>query len=166
DLAHLINPLLKASKCKILMEPGRYLTGNAGCLVSKVLYTKSHREKNFLIIDAAMNDLLRPALYNAYHHILTIDYKVKEEINYDVVGPVCETGDFIALNRKLPKMKSNELIAIMSAGAYGSVMSSNYNSRRKSPEVIVDRNKYYVARERESFDDLIKNEKIYDELFK
>ncbi len=157
--------LLKKSNCKIFMEPGRYLTADSGALVSKVLYTKEHREKNFLIIDAAMNDLLRPALYRAYHHILPVEQSNEEPLKYDIVGPVCETGDFLALDRPMPKLKQGNLISIMSCGAYSSVMSSNYNSRRRVPEVIVDDDKFYVARFRESYDDLFKNETIIDELF-
>lgn len=166
DFAIAICPILKQSNCKIFMEPGRYLTADSGALVSKVLFTKEHRDKNFLIVDAAVNDLLRPALYRAYHHILPIKPAKRNLIKYDVVGPVCETGDFLALDRPLQKMDRGEFVAIMTAGAYGSVMSSNYNSRRRVPEIIVDSDKFYVARERESYDDLIKNEKILEELFK
>lgn len=166
DFAEAICPLLKESNCKIFMEPGRYLTADSGALVSKVLFTKEHRDKNFLIVDAAINDLLRPALYQAYHHILPIKQINTNSVKYDVVGPVCETGDFLALDRSLQKMDRGEHIAIMTSGAYGFVMSSNYNSRRRVPEIIVDSDKFYVARERESYDDLIKNEKILEELFK
>lgn len=165
DFADATIPLLKETNCKIFIEPGRYLTADSGALVSKVLFTKKHRDKNFLIVDAAINDLLRPALYRAYHHILPVDKDEIEIVRYDVVGPVCETGDFLALDRTLQKMNREELIAIMSSGAYGSVMSSNYNSRRRVPEVIVDDDNFYVARERESYDDLVKNEKIIEELF-
>ncbi|MBM4176308.1 MAG: diaminopimelate decarboxylase [Ignavibacteria bacterium] len=164
EFADAIYPLLKESNCKIFMEPGRYLTADSGALVSKVLFTKEHREKNFLIIDAAVNDLLRPALYRAYHHILPVEQSNSEPIIYDVVGPVCETGDFLALDRSLQKLNRGDLISIMSCGAYGSVMSSNYNSRRRVPEVIVDNDKFFVTRVRETYDDLIGREHIIDEL--
>jgi diaminopimelate decarboxylase len=165
EFAEAICPLLKESNCKIIIEPGRYLTADSGALVSKVLFTKQHRDKNFLIIDAAVNDLLRPALYQAYHHILPVNKNNSELVQYDVVGPVCETGDFLASDRLLQSLDRNEYIAIMTSGAYGFVMSSNYNSRRRVPEIIVDENKFYVARERESYEDLVKNEKIIEELF-
>ncbi|MBU2444572.1 MAG: diaminopimelate decarboxylase [Bacteroidetes bacterium] len=166
DFADATIPLLKETNCKIFIEPGRYLTADSGALVSKILFTKEHRNKNFLIIDAAVNDLLRPALYQAYHHILPMIQVNRDLVKYDVVGPVCETGDFLALDRPLQKMNREEHIAIMTSGAYGFVMSSNYNSRRRVPEIIVDDDKFYLAKERESYDDLVKNEKIIEELFK
>lgn len=165
DFADATIPLLKETNCKIFIEPGRYLTADSGALVSKILFTKEHRNKNFLIIDAAVNDLLRPALYQAYHNILPMIQVNRDLVKYDVVGPVCETGDFLALDRQLQKMNRGEHIAIMTSGAYGFVMSSNYNSRRRVPEIIVDDDKFYLAKERESYDDLLKNEKIIEELF-
>ncbi len=165
DYANAIKEELKQSECKILFEPGRYLTADAGALMTKTLFTKYHRDKKFLIVDAAVNDLLRPAFYNSYHHILPVKESNHDIVNYDIVGPACETGDFFAKNRQFVETYQGELIAIMSAGAYGFCMSSNYNSRRRVAEVLVDDNKFYVIRDRESFEDLIRNEKIIDEFF-
>lgn len=165
EYASAIKDELKRSKCKIIFEPGRYLTADAGALVTKTLYVKNHRDKNFLIVDAAVNDLMRPAFYNAYHHILPVKQTEREKVVYDIVGPACETGDFFAKEREFIKTERNELIAIMSAGAYGFCMSSNYNSRRRVPEILVDDDKFYLIRERETFEDLIKGEKIADEIF-
>ena len=165
EYANAIKDELKKSKCKIIFEPGRYLTADAGALVTKTLYVKNHRDKNFLIVDAAVNDLMRPAFYNAYHHILPVKQTDREKIVYDIVGPACETGDFFAKGREFYKTERNELIAIMSAGAYGFCMSSNYNSRRRVPEILVDDDKFYLIRQRETFEDLIKGEKIIDEIF-
>lgn len=165
EYASAIKEELKRSKCKIIFEPGRYLTADAGALVTKTLYVKNHRDKNFLIVDAAVNDLMRPAFYNAYHHILPVKQTEREKVVYDIVGPACETGDFFAKEREFIKTERNELIAIMSAGAYGFCMSSNYNSRRRVPEILVDDDKFYLIRERETFEDLIKGEKIADEIF-
>lgn len=159
EFAELILPYLQRCSCKIIFEPGRFLVGNAGVIVSKVLYTKRHLQKEFLIIDAAMTELIRPAIYDAYHHIYPLREKPNDKLSkYDVVGPVCENGDYIALDRTLPPIEQNELIAIMSAGAYGAVMGSNYNSRRKPPEILVDGDEFFLIRERESYEDLIKNE--------
>lgn len=165
EYASAIKDELKRSKCKIIFEPGRYLTADAGALVTKTLYVKNHRDKNFLIVDAAVNDLMRPAFYNAYHHILPVKQSERAKVVYDIVGPACETGDFFAKEREFIKTKRNELIAIMSAGAYGFCMSSNYNSRRRVPEILVDDDKFYLIRERETFEDLIRGEKIADEIF-
>ena len=165
EYSNAIKDELKKSKCKIIFEPGRYLTADAGALVTKTLYVKTHRDKNFLLIDAAVNDLMRPAFYNAYHHILPVKQTEREKIVYDIVGPACETGDFFAKGREFIKAERNELIAIMSTGAYGFCMSSNYNSRRRVPEILVDNDKFFVIRKRETFDDLIKGEKIIDEIF-
>lgn len=165
EYASAIKDELKRSKCKIIFEPGRYLTADAGALVTKTLYVKNHRDKNFLIVDAAVNDLMRPAFYNAYHHILPVKQSEREKVVYDIVGPACETGDFFAKEREFIKTERNELIAIMSAGAYGFCMSSNYNSRRRVPEILVDDDKFYLIRERETFEDLIRGEKIADEIF-
>ncbi|MFN4111618.1 MAG: diaminopimelate decarboxylase [Ignavibacteria bacterium] len=165
DYANAIKEDLKKSGCKIIFEPGRFLTADAGALVTKTLYLKSNRNKNFLVVDAAVNDLMRPALYNAYHHILPVLNENRNRIIYDIVGPACETGDFFAKERNFLETKSGELIAIMSAGAYGFCMSSNYNSRRRVPEIMVDDDDFFIIRERESFDDLIKGEKLINELF-
>lgn len=165
EYANSIRDELEKSKCKIIFEPGRYLTADAGAIVTKTLFVKNHREKKFLIVDAAVNDLMRPAFYNAYHHILPVKETGREKQIYDIVGPVCETGDFFAKGRELVRTERNELIAIMSAGAYGFCMSSNYNSRRRVPEILIDNDKFYIIRERETYEDLIRGEKLIDEIF-
>ena len=143
----------------LIFEPGRVMAGNAGILVTRVLYTKKGTQKNFIIVDAAMNDLARPSLYGSYHAIKPVKKSnSKKEITVDVVGPICESGDFFAKDRELPVFKSGDLMAIMSAGAYGFSMSSNYNSRPRAAEVMVDGNKFFIIRERESYKDLIKGE--------
>ncbi len=143
---------------KIIFEPGRALVGNAGVLLSKVEYLKQNDVKHFAIIDAAMNDLMRPTLYDAYHEIKVVREHDTKSQPFDVVGPVCESGDFIAKNRSL-KLKENDLVCIMSAGAYGMSMSSNYNSRGRAAEVMVDRDKVFEVRTREKTSDLFKLEK-------
>ncbi len=154
--------LKKIQPAKIICEPGRFIMGNSAILVSKVLYLKKSGEKNFLIIDAAMNDLIRPALYNAYHKIVPVSIKNRKKMKCDIVGPVCESGDFLGLNRKIQKMKEEECLAIMTAGAYASTMSSNYNSRLKPSAILVKGNKYYLIRKKETYEDLIKNEILFD----
>jgi len=151
--------------CVLIMEPGRALVGNAGILVSKVLYTKLGVTKNFVIVDAGMNDLVRPSLYNAYQKIVPVrEFKGKEMDKkiVDVVGPICESGDFLAQERLLPPLKSGNLLAVMGAGAYGFTMSSNYNSRPRVPEVMVKGKEYQIIRRRETFNDLIAGESIVD----
>ncbi|MDD2680408.1 MAG: diaminopimelate decarboxylase, partial [Candidatus Omnitrophica bacterium] len=152
-------PLLKKSGLKIIMEPGRFIAGNAGILVSKVLYVKHTPKKKFIIVDAGMNDLIRPALYEAYHQILSLKRKGETE-KADVVGPICESGDFFAKDRVLPKVEEGDYLAVMGAGAYGFSMASNYNSRRRPQEVMVVKNKVFVIRKREAREDLTRNETI------
>ena len=148
---------------KIISEPGRVLVGNAGVLVTRVLYMKETDVKRFVIVDGAMNDLIRPVLYEAYHAITQVDRrKVGKLIVADVVGPVCESGDFFAREREMPQPAAGDLLAVMSAGAYGFVMASNYNGRLRAPEVLVDGAEAHVIRERESFEDLIRGEKIVE----
>jgi diaminopimelate decarboxylase len=161
EVAAAIKPMLKASGCTIVMEPGRALVGNAGILVTRALYRKDSGEKKFLIVDAGMNDLIRPSLYDAYHEIkpLVEPASPKHEI-YDVVGPICESGDFLAKDRSLPVIRPGEYLAVMGAGAYGFSMSSNYNSRPRAAEVIVRENDYFVVRERETYSELVKGEKV------
>ncbi|MCR4287713.1 MAG: diaminopimelate decarboxylase, partial [Deltaproteobacteria bacterium] len=142
----------------LIFEPGRVLAGNAGILVTRVLYTKETPHKNFIIVDAAMNDLARPGLYGSYHAIKAVDDYSDEEITADVVGPVCESGDFLAKDRLMPKVKPGDLLAVMSAGAYGFSMSSNYNSRPRAAEVMVKGNGYRVIRRRETLKDLVRGE--------
>ncbi len=144
----------------LILEPGRVLVGNAGILVTKVLYYKETPAKKFLIVDAGMNDLLRPAFYQAYHEIIPVLKKERPSIVADVVGPICETGDFLARERELPLVKPGELLAVMSAGAYGFVMASNYNSRPRPAEVMVNGEEFYVVRRRETYAKLVAGEKI------
>lgn len=158
-----ILPLLKKTNLKIILEPGRFIVGNAGILVTKVLYIKSTPKKKFIIVDAGMNDLIRPALYNAYHNILplraTRDVRRATE-RVDIVGPICESADFFGKDRRLPKVKEGDCLAVMGAGAYGFSMSSNYNSRRRAQELLVVKDKEFVIRKRETQEDLVRNEEI------
>jgi diaminopimelate decarboxylase len=140
-----------------MFEPGRMIVGNAGILVSRVIYVKPGEAKNFVIIDAAMNDLIRPTLYEAHHDILPVREPAKgvRTITADVVGPVCETGDYLALDRSLPEPKAGDLLAIMTAGAYGAVQSGFYNTRALVPEVLVKDDQYAVVRPRIEVEELI-----------
>ncbi len=160
DLAKNLIPLLKGRKLTLITEPGRSIAGNAGILVTRVLYQKKGENKEFVIVDAGMNDLIRPSLYDAYHHILPVLQKKREVILCDVVGPICESGDFLAKERKLRKVEKGEYLAVMGAGAYGFTMSSNYNSRPRAAEVLVRGNEHFLIRSRETYRDLIRNEKI------
>jgi diaminopimelate decarboxylase len=160
DLARHLIPLLKGRKLTLIMEPGRSIVGNAGMLITKVLYLKKSEHKEFVIIDAGMNDLIRPSLYDAYHRILPV-LKKKREITFcDVVGPICESGDFLARGRELKQVRHGEHLAVMSAGAYGFSMSSNYNSRPRAAEIIVKGTQHSLIRKREIYRDLVRNEKI------
>ncbi len=143
----------------LIFEPGRSIVGNAGILVTEVIYTKKNAEKNFVIVDAAMNDLARPSLYGSYHAIKAVKDAGGAEITADVVGPICESGDFLAKDRIVPDVKPGDLLAVMSAGAYGFSMSSNYNSRPRAAEVMVDGREFAVIRERETLKDLIRGER-------
>jgi len=161
DLAAAISPLLQTASCQIIMEPGRSIVGNAGILVTRVLSNKMGATKQFVIVDAAMNDLLRPSLYEAHHDIQPVLKNESAPVNtVDVVGPICESGDFLAKDRKMPQPQSGDLLAVMSAGAYGFTMASNYNSRPKTPEVLVKDDKIMVIRKRETYEDLIRGESI------
>ncbi|MBP9865806.1 MAG: diaminopimelate decarboxylase [Candidatus Omnitrophica bacterium] len=159
--ARKILPLFKGRKFKIVFEPGRFISANGGILIGKVLYVKRTQVKNFAIVDAAMNDLIRPALYEAHHEIQPLKRKVRaaKEI-YDVVGPICESGDILARERLLQKCSEGDLLAVMSAGAYGYVMASNYNSRPRAPEVLVKGNRFEVVKPRETLADLVRGESI------
>lgn len=143
----------------LLLEPGRSLVGNAGLLLTRVEYLKPGEEKNFAIVDAAMNDLMRPALYEAFHEIVAVDERNVPVRRYDIVGPICETGDFIGFARDLA-IEEGDLLAILSAGAYGMSMASNYNSRPRAAEVLVDKNKIHLIRDRETFAALITGERL------
>jgi len=162
EYAHSLLCELGEIDCTLILEPGRVIVGNAGILVTQVLYTKETGEKNFIIVDAAMNDLVRPSLYGSYQRIQQVQRGQRLEIVADVVGPICESGDFLAKDRKLAKVEPGELLAVMSAGAYGFSMSSNYNSRPRVPEILVDKDRFYIIREREDYEDLIKGEFIPD----
>lgn len=144
----------------LLFEPGRNLVGNAGILVGTCLYTKKGEEKNFVIVDAGMNDLARPALYGSFHGVQAVKKDQDGTIEGDIVGPICESGDFLVKDREFPKFTQGDLIAFMSAGAYGFTMSSNYNSRPRVAEVMVQGDKFEIIRDREQLSDLIKGEKI------
>jgi len=148
----------------LVFEPGRVLTGNAGILVCKVLYTKKGEAKNFVINDGAMNDLARPALYGAFQGILAVDRSRQGTLVADVVGPICESGDFFARDREIPAFQPGDLLAVTSAGAYGFTMSSNYNSRPRVPEILVKEDRIMTVRERENYEDLVHGESIPDGL--
>lgn len=161
EYARVITDILKGSHLRLILEPGRVIVGNAGILVTRVLYRKVRENKEFVIVDAAMNDLIRPALYDAYHAI----WPVKEEdrgtvVNADIVGPICESSDFLAVDRQIPEVAQNDLLAAMSAGAYGFAMSSNYCSRLRVAEVMVKADDFHVIREREVYPDLVSKESI------
>jgi diaminopimelate decarboxylase len=154
-------PLLQPLKLRILIEPGRFIVGNAGILVTRVEYVKRTGKKNFVIVDAAMNDLIRPAFYDSYHEIIpTEKMSSREAIPSDVVGPICESGDYFAKERPLPKVGEGDHLALLSAGAYGAVMSSNYNSRSLTAEVLVNGNKSALVRERQPLENIWEGESI------
>ncbi|HLF87042.1 MAG TPA: diaminopimelate decarboxylase [Nitrospiria bacterium] len=162
DLADAIMPLIKDLGCEVILEPGRIIAGNAGILVSKVLYVKEGEGKRFIIVDAGMNDLIRPSLYEAYHEILPVIKDERKKVVADIVGPICESSDFLAREREVNEFCPDELLAVMSAGAYGFTMSSNYNSRRRVPEVLVKGDRHYIIRTRERYEDLIRGEVVPD----
>ncbi len=158
-----IIPIVTEIGAILCFEPGRYFTGNSAILVTEVLYLKEKEDKMILVTDAAMNDLLRPSIYGSYHHIQPVyQRELAEDIISDIVGPVCESGDFFAKKRLIQKPEQGDYLAIMSAGAYGSVMSSNYNARRRGPEVIVDGDQWYVSRSRETFEHMLYDEQLID----
>ena len=161
EYAKAILPIIKKENLRLIMEPGRFIAGNAGVLLTKVIYVKDTPVKRFYIVDAAMNDLVRPSFYGAYHEVVPLKALKGSKKKADVVGPVCESGDFLAKGRMMPAgLKQDDILALMSAGAYGFTMSSNYNSRRRAAEVLVDGDKFHVIRKRETFNDLIRNEVI------
>ena len=162
DYAAAILPRLEGLGCALIFEPGRVITGNAGVLVARVLYEKVSPDKRFVIIDAGMNDLIRPSLYQAFQDVWPVEEAVKERERHltDLVGPICESGDYLAKDRSLPELRRDDLVAVMSAGAYGFTMASNYNSRPRPPEILVRGSEYHVIRERETYDDLVRGERI------
>lgn len=160
EYAKIFEKHLKDKPYKLVLEPGRSLMGNSGIMTTKVLYRKEGSEKKFIIVDGAMNDLIRPSFYNSFHKIIPVNRtKAADEI-VDIVGPICESGDFLAKKRKFPKVEPGEIIAVFSAGAYGFAMASNYNTRPRAAEVLVKGDKYSVIKQRETFEDLIKGEQI------
>ncbi|NLI81507.1 MAG: diaminopimelate decarboxylase [Deltaproteobacteria bacterium] len=160
EYASAIKEELSGLSCTLIFEPGRVIVGNAGILMGKVLYTKRTLSKNFVILDAAMNDLVRPSLYGSYHHIQPVFRREREMEMVDIVGPICESGDFLARDRSLPMMQPGDLVAVMSAGAYGFSMSSNYNTRPRCPEILVRGSEAHVIRRRETWEDLVSLESI------
>ena len=153
-------PLLKPLGLRILMEPGRFISGSAGVLLARVEYVKRTGKKHFLIVDAAMNDLIRPAFYDAYHEIVPLTRRTGSFIKSDVVGPICESGDFFCHDRPLPRTGVGESLALLSAGAYGSVMASNYNTRPFAAEVLVNGAQAALVRRRQSLSDIWRAEKL------
>jgi diaminopimelate decarboxylase len=151
---------LRGVQATLVLEPGRVIVGNAGILLTRVLYLKGSDEKNFVVVDGGMNDLIRPALYGSYQAIQAVQPRRGKPFTADVVGPVCESGDFFAKDREVSPVQAGDLLAVMSAGAYGFVMASNYNTRPRPPEVLVDGSSVYVVRPRETLDDLVRNESI------
>ena len=166
DLAKHLLPLVKEKGLTLILEPGRSIVGNAGILITKVLYLKKGIDKEFVIVDAGMNDLIRPSFYGSYHHIQPIEKKKRKTIVADIVGPICESSDFLAREREIPEIKQGEYLAVMSAGAYGFSMSSNYNSRPRAAEVLVKGKDYGLIRKRETYRDIIRGETIPDFLLK
>ncbi|MFZ5518961.1 MAG: diaminopimelate decarboxylase [Candidatus Zhuqueibacterota bacterium] len=155
DLARKVIEVLSPLNCEILFEPGRSIIAETGALMTRVLYVKESRDKKFIVVDAGMNDLIRPSLYGAYHQIVPLRHDTSAREMADVVGPICETGDFLAKERMLPRMKRGDLLSVMSAGAYGYSLSSNYNTRPRPAEVWVDGASAEVIRERERVEDLL-----------
>jgi len=151
---------LKPLNLRILVEPGRFISSNAGILVTRVEYVKRTGRKNFLIVDAAMNDLIRPAFYEAYHEIVPLHRKNGSTMKADVVGPICESGDYFAKDRALPPLGEGDHLALLSAGAYGSVMASNYNTRSIAAEVLVNRKKSALVRERQPLKNIWAQERV------
>jgi diaminopimelate decarboxylase len=153
-------PLLKPLGLRILMEPGRFISGNSGALLTRVEYVKRTGKKNFLLVDAAMNDLIRPAFYEAYHEIVPLTQRNGATISSDVVGPICESGDFFCQDRPLPKVGQGDYLALLSAGAYGFVMASNYNTRRFAAEVLVHGRQAALVRDRQPLEEIWAGEKL------
>ena len=160
----MVKEIFEELDCELQLEPGRWIVGNAGLMVASVIYLKEGEGRNFLIIDAAMNDLIRPALYDAHHEIIPVNKPISNThfMPFDIVGPVCETGDTFANQRQMPNVQSGEMLAFKSAGAYGSVMASEYNTRPMIPEVLVSGNKFSIIRARPSVQDIIDRDIIPD----
>ena len=164
EYARVVRGALDGLGCELVLEPGRTITAPAGVLLTRVLYEKTNEEKRFVVVDAAMNDLIRPALYQAYQKIEPVGPPREARHKVDVVGPVCESADFLARDRELPAVERGDLLAVRSAGAYGFVMSSNYNGRRRAAEVLVRGDRFAVVRERETYEDLVRGESVPEDL--
>ncbi len=160
DLSKAILPLLSKFHFNLILEPGRSITGNAGILVTKTLYIKQQEKKEFTVVDAGMNDLLRPSMYDAFHNIVPVRKNSRKKVTTDIVGPICESGDFLGINRNISRILPGDLLAVMSAGAYGFSMSSTYNSRPRAAEVLVKGNRFHIIREREQYKDLARGIQI------
>jgi len=160
ELVDAVRPTLEATGTRILCEMGRYIAGAAGALLTRVVYRKKSKDKDFLVADAGMNDLLRPSLYDAHHEVRSVNEDAQKIANADLVGPVCESGDYLARDRELPDAREGDVLAVMCAGAYGFSMASNYNSRPRPAEVFVRGDRWAVVRERESYADLVKGELV------
>jgi diaminopimelate decarboxylase len=158
--ARALGAIIRTLGCRLLIEPGRALVGSAGVLLTRVLYLKESRGKRFVIVDAAMNDLIRPVLYDALHPITPVRRESPQGPlqTVDVVGPVCESGDFLARDLPLPNVQAGDLLVVWAAGAYGSVQASNYNSRRRPAEVLIEGRRFRVVRRRQTYDDLVRGE--------
>jgi diaminopimelate decarboxylase len=156
--AEAVVPAIRAAGLKLLCEPGRYLVANAGILLTRVLYGKHAGGKEFVIVDAGMTDFVRPSHYNAHHDIVPLKDGARSERTVNIVGPICESGDFLALDRRLPAVEPGDLLAVLGTGAYGFVMSSTYNQRPRPPEVMVEEDRFFIARPRETLDDLVRGE--------
>lgn len=152
ELAEVVLPLLDGMEAQLILEPGRSITGNAGLLISQVQFLKDKEIKHFIIVDAGMNDLVRPAIYGAYHHVVPVKSRGREHIIADIVGPICETGDFLAKDRRIEWLERGDYIAVLSAGAYGFSMASHYNVRPRPAEVLVEKGEYTLIRKREDYD--------------
>ena len=160
EYAEALLPILKPLSCRVILEPGRYISGPAGILLTRVIYFKETGVRNFAVVDAGMNDLLRPSLYEAYHRVLPVLESSEKTVKMDVVGPICETGDWLAKDRLLPRLDQGDLLALLSAGAYSFTMSSNYNSRPRGAEVLVDGSRHRTVRRAETFEDLVRGEEF------
>jgi diaminopimelate decarboxylase len=159
DWALMIIPIMKKMDCTLILEPGRSMVGNAGVLLTRVLYIKQNGDKTFVVVDAGMNDLARPSLYGSFHSILPVEYRKATPVTVDVVGPICESSDFLAKDRALPYPNEGDLLAVMSGGAYGMSMSSNYNSRARAAEVMVTDGEEKLVSRRETWEDLVERER-------
>ncbi len=160
EWADMVVPVISETGCRLIIEPGRSIVGNAGILLTRVLYVKSNGDKTFVVVDAAMNDLARPSLYDAYHSVLPVEERPDERRTVDIVGPLCDSGDFIARDREIVLPREGDLLAVMSAGAYGSSMASNYNSRPRAPEVMVDGTAARIVTRRETYEDLVSHDQL------